>query len=98
MQVIWVEFIINPGFEAQFLEAVRDQAANSLECEEDCLVFNVCRDPDRADRILLYEIYRDAAAFDLHLATSHFRQFDALSQPMIASKTVEKLQLDRARA
>ena len=95
MLVIWVEFIIKPGFETAFLDAVRVQAANSLEGEEGCTVFDVVRDPARADRILLYEVYHDAAAFDLHLATPHFANFDALVAQMVSAKKVEKLELDR---
>ena len=41
-----------------------------------------------ATHVFLYEIYRDRAAFDLHLASDHFRQFDQRSRDLVLSKTV----------
>jgi autoinducer 2-degrading protein len=47
-----------------------------------------------ADRIILYEIYDDAAAFDAHLKTPHFASFDAASAPLVAGRTVSRCRLD----
>jgi len=45
--------------------------------------------PDRdADRVVLYEIYDDAAAFEVHKKTPHFALFDRESAPFVATKTV----------
>ena len=45
------------------------------------------------NRILLYEIYDDRAAFDLHLQSEHYRRFDAKTRAMLAGKTVTILTL-----
>ena len=44
--------------------------------------------PAGPTHVFLYEIYRDRAAFDLHLASDHFRQFDQRSRDLVVSKTV----------
>jgi quinol monooxygenase YgiN len=41
-----------------------------------------------ADRVLLYEIYDDAAAFEAHKQTAHFAVFDRDSAPLVAAKEV----------
>ena len=61
--------------------------ARSLAEEEGCLVFEVLQ-PQGEDRIVLYEIYRDRAAFDLHVASAHFRRFDEATSPLVTSKAV----------
>lgn len=89
MYVITVEFRISQGNEARFMDRMREQAANSLNGEEGCLQFDVCADPKDDGRVFLYEIYRDESAFQDHLETAHFKDFDAAVAPWIASKQVE---------
>lgn len=89
MYVVTVVFEISSGFEEAFRSAVKLQAENSLALEEACRRFDVCVDPARPDRVFLYEIYDDRAAFDAHLASDHFAAFDSKVADMIASKTVE---------
>ena len=88
MFVVVVEFTLNPGFSTQFRERVRRQAEDSLELEADCQVFDVCVDPERDNFVLLYEIYTNRAAFDRHLASAHFLDFDASVRDCIAAKQV----------
>jgi quinol monooxygenase YgiN len=45
--------------------------------------------PDgEAGRVLLYEVYDDAAAFEAHKRTAHFAVFDRDSAPLVAAKDV----------
>ena len=37
----------------------------------------------------LYEVYDDAAAFELHLASDHFRAFDETVRPWVQRKDVQ---------
>lgn len=89
MYVVTVVFEISAGSEEAFRNAVQRQAENSLALEEACRRFDVCFDPTRPDRVFLYEIYDDRAAFDAHLASDHFAAFDSKVADMVASKTVE---------
>ena len=56
-----------------------------------CRQFDVCVDPARDDRIYLYEVYDDEAAFQAHLASEHFHEFDARVADWIRGKTVTAL-------
>ena len=81
MYVITVEFIVAPEHAEAFQKRVQQQASDSLTKEPDCSVFEVCVDPKRPERIFLYEVYSDEAAFKLHLDSDHFKAFDAEVTP-----------------
>ncbi|MDH3715207.1 MAG: antibiotic biosynthesis monooxygenase [Gammaproteobacteria bacterium] len=88
MFVVTVIFELHPGRAGEFEPAMLAQARNSLAAEADCLQFDVCRNPQREDEFFLYEIYRDRAAFDAHLDSPHYKNFDATVAQMVADKTV----------
>ena len=92
MFVVIVEFDLRARHVRAFRERVRQQAADSLELEPDCHVFDVCIDPDREDSVLLYEVYSDRAAFDAHLASAHFKAFDAAVKLWFDDKRVSFLE------
>ncbi|WP_282609490.1 putative quinol monooxygenase [Pelagibius sp. Alg239-R121] len=98
MFVIAVTFEIHEDQSQVFLQAVTAQAHNSLSKEPDCLVFDVCVDPDRPNRVFLYEVYSDEAAFEHHIKTDHFREFDGTVSSMVLSKTIERWNRLPARA
>lgn len=90
-------FAITVGFELAdgafdtFHRLVSENAALSVEREPGCLRFDVLTplEPGAGDtHVLLYEIYRDRAAFDRHLATSHYLSFDRKTRGIVRKKTV----------
>ena len=89
MYVVTVHFQARQGHEEAFLEAMKQQAKNSLEREDHCVQFDVCTAPDDPGHIFLYEIYRDAAAFQAHLETAHFRDFNEATADLVQSKQVD---------
>ena len=88
MFVVTVTFETDPKDAAAFLARARRQAADSLRDEPGCHRFDVCTDAGSA-RVFLYEIYADAAAFQAHLKTPHYKAFDAEVGPVVTSKAVE---------
>ena len=86
-----VTFVVAPEHRGAFREAILENAAASLHLEPGCRVFDVCEGAEGAE-IFLYEIYDDAAAFRAHLATEHFRRFDALTAPWVHDKRVQTYQ------
>ena len=98
MFVVTVVFEVKPGCAEDFRAAVLRQAQVSLSHEKACHRFDVCRDEDLATRFFLYEIYEDKAAFELHLASDHFADFDGKVGPWVTGKTVECWLLDRGEA
>jgi quinol monooxygenase YgiN len=90
--VVVVEFEIDPRYVDAFLPLMRENARLSRELEPGCRQFDVCTDPARPNAVFLYERYGDRAAFEAHLASSHFLAFDAAVRGMIAAKSVRTLQ------
>jgi len=93
MHVITVDFTIQSQHLPAFMPLLLENAQVSRETERGCRRFDVCRDPERPERVFLYEIYDDRAAFDAHLSAAHFRAFDAVATTMVASKTVHAYEL-----
>ena len=88
MYVVTVEFVIKPEQMPAFMPLMVGNARASLEQEPGCRQFDVCVDPAKRNTVFLYEVYDDRAAFDEHLATAHFRSFDAAVKDMVAEKRV----------
>jgi autoinducer 2-degrading protein len=72
MYVLVVTIDIKPGFRERFVEAMLEDARGSLASEPGCVRFDVIQDEKQPNRIYLYEVYRDRAAFDHHMTTPHF--------------------------
>ena len=85
--VVTVAFRVRPDHRAAFREAILENAAASVAQEPGCSVFDVCEKSDGSE-IFLYEVYDDEPAFKAHLATGHFKRFDALVGPWVAEKRI----------
>lgn len=88
---ITVEFELLPGCRDRFLELIRHNAATSVQMEEGCRRFDVLI-PDRENTVCLYEVYTDTVAFNVHLASDHYRVFDRATKDMVAKKNVAKFE------
>ncbi|MEO9825194.1 MAG: putative quinol monooxygenase [Paracoccaceae bacterium] len=88
MIAVCVTFDIKPEGMSAFLPLMQTQAQTSLQTEPDCHRFDVCTQSDAQNRVFLYEIYTDRTAFDVHLASDHFKTFDAAVADLIEAKTV----------
>lgn len=86
--VVIVDFRLKPGIQAEFRVLMDENARASVRDEPGCRRFDVVEPQGEPGRILLYEIYDDAAAFDAHCRTSHFEKFDAASAPLVETKLV----------
>ena len=88
MLCVSVDFRLRPDAFEPFVRRVQQQAGDSLQNEPGCTVFEVWTSGDRPNEVHLHEIYDDAAAFDLHLESGHFKAFDADTADMVIDKTV----------
>lgn len=86
---VTVDFEINSGEFDRFLERVKIQASDSLRLEGGCLEFKVWTGSAQESHVYLYEVYEGAAAFQEHLQSRHFKQFDAEVASWVLSKKVE---------
>ena len=95
MLLVAVTFEILPERAEAFRDRVRRQATDSLD-EPGCRRFDVWCDTGDCSRVFLFEIYDDRAAFDAHLASAHFRDFDAEVSRWVRDKKIELWSLGSA--
>jgi (4S)-4-hydroxy-5-phosphonooxypentane-2,3-dione isomerase len=88
MYVITVQFTIDQEHWGRFLPLMYENARRSREKEPGCRQFDVCVDPQREGLVFLYELYVDRAAFDGHLASSHYQEFVTKTKGMILHRDV----------
>lgn len=86
MYCLILKIQLKPGSFDKFMEAMRINAAASVQDEPDCLVFDVIQDVSDPDLVYLYELYRDEAAFAYHKTTEHYLQ----SRPLLAECIVKQ--------
>ena len=72
MYVIVAPLQIKPGHKDEFISALLDDARGSVNDEPGCLRFDVIQDSGDPNRIWLYEVYTDEAAFQAHTQAPHF--------------------------
>ncbi|WP_147125297.1 putative quinol monooxygenase [Shimia ponticola] len=88
MFAVVVRFHLKPGTMPDFLPLMIRNAQQSRQTEPGCHQFDVLRDAATPAEVFLYELYSDEAAFQLHLETDHFKQFNAATSDMIADKDI----------
>lgn len=90
---IIVEFTLEHGRTDQFHAEVLKNAKQSLDNEPGCRRFDVLVPEEPANRIVLYEIYDDEAAFQAHLQTPHFAAFDETVRDWIAERSLTRFKI-----
>ena len=70
-----------------------ENARASIRDEPGCRRFDVLEPAGEPDRIFLYEIYDDRAAFDAHVRSPHFQKFQAECGDLVAGKNVVEYEL-----
>jgi autoinducer 2-degrading protein len=90
---ITVDFTLKPGAMAAFRKLMDRNARDSCVHEPGCRRFDVLIPKDGDDRVFLYEIYDDRAAFDAHLKSPHFDVFNRESEAFVLTKNVSQFTL-----
>ncbi len=86
--LITVDFYLLPGALDPFIALIKENARKSLAEEPGCQRFDVLVQRGVPDHILLYEIYKNRAAFEDHLKSRHFVEFNVASAPYVKDKKV----------
>lgn len=91
---ITVMFDIVEGGYDEFYRLVCGNAAQSVSNEPGCFRFDVLSPADPSSRqILLYEIYESQAAFNDHLRTRHYVEFDRATRHLVERKVVNQFDI-----
>ena len=75
MYVIIAPIQIKAGCKQQFMDAIVPDAIGSVNDEPGCRRFDVIQDAGDENRVWLYEVYDDEAAFQAHTQAPHFIKF-----------------------
>jgi quinol monooxygenase YgiN len=92
--VITVDFQLHAGAVEKFLPIMVDNANKSRTLEPGCDRFDVLLSAAEPDRVFLYEVYKDRAAFQAHLKTAHFLEFNTASAPFVKDKKIGELNIE----
>ncbi len=84
--VLTVEFTLHPGKVDEFMPLIAKNARESVEREPGCRQFDVVHVAAEPERVLLYEVYDDLAAFDAHREMEHVKAFFRVADPLIAAR------------
>jgi autoinducer 2-degrading protein len=85
-----VDLVIIPSEMPKFLEAIKENAANSVK-EPGCREFNVSVIANRPNHVFLFEVYDNEAALNAHRASDHFKKYLATTANMVADRNVRAL-------
>ena len=85
MFVLQVNIRIKPESIDAFMRKL-DENAREARKEAGCKQFEVLVDPGDKAKIMLYEVYKDEAAFESHQQTPHFKKYVAEAVPLLASR------------
>ncbi len=94
--VVVVEFDLKQGRVDEFMRLVRANASASVLDEPGCRRFDVLSPETSSggqERIVLYEIYRNPAAFEAHLQTAHFKAFQDAAAGLVVGQVVRRFNL-----
>ena len=85
MFTLVVHISIKPENVDAFMQKL-DANARAARTEPGCRQFEVLVDPNDRTKIMLFEVYKDEAAFEAHQATPHFKKYVAEAVPLLASR------------
>jgi quinol monooxygenase YgiN len=85
MFVLVVNIRIKPENVERFMPMALENAREARK-EPGCKQFDVLVDPQDKTKVMLYEIYNDEKAFEVHQQTPHFKKYLADAVPLLASR------------
>ncbi len=84
--VLIVQLKIKPEEVDRFMKMALENAEVTRITESGCRQFDVVVDPEDTTRVLFYEVYDDAEAFEAHQQTAHFKNYLETAVPLLESR------------
>ena len=91
MLAVCVDFEIDLTSLDAFLIIMMKNASDSLANEVGCHQFDIAQDQQNPTKIFLYELYDDAAAFEMHKKASHYLEFNDAISGMVNKRSIRLL-------
>ena len=83
--VLEVKIRIKPDQVENFMTMLAENAKGARG-EPGCQTFDICVDPNDRTSVMLYEVYADEKAFQVHQETPHFKKYLVAAIPLLASR------------
>ena len=80
-----VDIDVVPGQIDAYLAALKENGAAAVH-EPGCHEFNITVSPKDPNHVFIFEVYDNAAAFEAHRATDHFKKYAASTKDMVAKR------------
>lgn len=80
------ELEIDPAQMARFNAAIREGVTTAVRVEPGVLALYAVSEQDHPNRVRVFEMYTDEAAYRQHLRTPHFRKFRDTTDSMVTSR------------
>ena len=89
MYIVIAPIQVKKGFKEQFVEEMIADAKGSITNEPGCLRFDVVQDSDDPNRVWLYEVYRDEAAFGAHTQAPHYIRWRDTTKDWMEERSIK---------
>ena len=89
-----VEFKVKPGKREDFLKVIRGHAAGTKQDEPGCLQFDVLIPDEGENTVMLFEMYKDDAAFGVHVNSPRLKATRSAYEGLYESRTITKTRVD----
>jgi quinol monooxygenase YgiN len=79
------EIEIDPAQMEAYTTALKEQVETALRLESGVLALYSVADKEIPAHVIVFEIYADAAAYNEHLNTAHFKKYQIATQDIVKS-------------
>jgi quinol monooxygenase YgiN len=86
-----VDIDVVPGQIENYLAAIKEVGAATIKTEPGCSVFDITVSQKDPNHLFIFEVYDNAAAFDTHLKTGHYKKYAATAKDIVAKREVHQL-------
>ena len=75
-----VNIDVVPGQFENYLAAIKEVGAAAIKTEPGCSEFNITVSQKDPNHLFIFEVYDNAAAFDAHLKSDHYKKYAAAAK------------------
>jgi autoinducer 2-degrading protein len=86
-----VDIDVVPGKIENYLAAIKEVGAASIKSEPGCSEFDITVSQKDPNHLFIFEVYENAAAFDAHLKSDHYKKYAATAKEVVAKREVHPL-------
>jgi (4S)-4-hydroxy-5-phosphonooxypentane-2,3-dione isomerase len=86
-----VDIDVVPGQIENYLAAIKEVGAATIKSEPGCSEFDITVSQKDPNHLFIFEVYDNAAVFDAHLKSDHYKKYAATAKDAVAKREVYPL-------